>query len=98
MKAERLNTKLRPNPKRVILRYLDIQNEYRILISELEKFNNELLDKKRVVVISKSDLLDDELKKEIAKELPSLPWIFISAITGENIDQLKDILWKQLNS
>ena len=76
----------------------DIQNEYRILISELEKFNNELLDKKRVVVISKSDLLDDELKKEIAKELPSLPWIFISAITGENIDQLKDILWKQLNS
>jgi len=77
----------------------DIQKEYDILLNELEKYNPELLDKNRVLAISKSDLLDDELEAEIEKLLPTdLPHIFISSYTGKNIDRLKDILWKELNS
>jgi len=77
----------------------DIQKEYDILLNELKKYNPELLDKSRVLAISKSDLLDDELEEEIEKLLPTdLPHIFISSYTGKNIDQLKDLLWKELNS
>jgi GTP-binding protein len=75
----------------------EIQNEYRILLKELEKYNPELLDKKRVLAITKSDLLDEELMKEMAEDLPAVPLIFISAVTGQNIPQLKDLLWQQLN-
>ena len=74
----------------------DIKNEYQVLLNELENYNPELLDKNRVLAITKSDLLDDELKKEIASDLPAVPWIFISSVKQENLNKLKDLLWKQL--
>ena len=77
----------------------DIAKEYQILLNELKKYNPELLDKKRILAISKSDMLDEELKKEIEKELPKdVPHIFISSYTGENLNRLKDLLWQELNS
>ncbi len=77
----------------------DIRKEYETLLNELRKYNPELLDKKRILAISKSDVLDDELKKEIEKELPEyIPHLFISSYTEENLDKLKDILWKELNT
>jgi GTP-binding protein len=75
----------------------NIREEYKILQNELKKFNKELLDKKRLLVVSKSDLLDEELMKELKKELPRLPYLFISSATGYNILQLKDKLWSMLN-
>lgn len=75
----------------------DIHNEYRVLLNELSQFNPELLDKQRVLAISKADMLDDELKKEISKDLPEIPYCFISSITGEGVLELKDLLWKELN-
>ena len=72
--------------------------EFEILRSELEQYNPEMLQKDFVIAISKSDMLDDELKEAIAKELPrNIPHIFISAITGYNLPQLKDLLWNTLN-
>lgn len=76
----------------------DIQKEYRILLTELETYNPELLDKRRVLAITKCDLLDDELIKEISKDLPVIPTVFISSITQYNLVKLKDILWQQLNT
>jgi len=55
------------------------------------------LDKKRILAISKSDLLDDELKQELEKDLPDIPHIFISAIQNHGITELKDLIWKTLN-
>jgi GTPase len=75
----------------------NITEEYRILLKELEKYNPELLDKKRILAITKADLLDEELTKDISKDLPAIPCIFISSITQYNIDKLKDLLWKHLN-
>ncbi|MBU1370123.1 MAG: GTPase ObgE [Bacteroidetes bacterium] len=75
----------------------DIASEYKILLGELQAFNPELLDKSRVLAVSKSDLLDEELKEEIRKQLPDLSFIFISSITGEGIKELKDLLWAELN-
>lgn len=75
----------------------DINKEYRTLLEELEKYNPELLDKKRILAITKSDLLDEELIAEIEQELPDIPGIFISSITGMNIQKLKDLIWKKLN-
>ena len=75
----------------------DICAEYGVLLNELEKFNKELLYKKRLLAISKSDLLDDELQKLMLKDLPDLPYIFISSITGKGLVELKDMLWKVLN-
>jgi len=76
----------------------DIKKEYAILLDELKKYNPELLDKKRILAISKSDLLDDELKEELAKEIPTeLPTLFISAPTGQGIAELKDLIWKNLH-
>ncbi|MBD5285684.1 MAG: GTPase ObgE [Bacteroides sp.] len=76
----------------------DIRKEYEILLSELTKFNPELVDKQRVLAISKSDMLDDELIAEIEKELPAdVPHVFISAVTGQGITELKDLLWKAIN-
>ena len=72
----------------------DIAREYSILLGELEKFNPQLMDKERVLAISKSDLLDDELREEIEKTLPEgVPHVFISAVSGYGIDRLKDMLW-----
>ncbi|MGC6284250.1 MAG: GTPase ObgE [Polaribacter sp.] len=78
---------------------MDIQNEYNILLNELRKHNPELLDKDRVLTISKSDLLDDELKAEIRQELPSdVDCLFISSVAQQGLQELKDKLWKVLNS
>ena len=72
--------------------------EFRILVGELEKYNPELLHKRFIIAISKSDMLDAELKEAIAKELPaSIPHLFISSITNQGIVELKDFLWKVLN-
>lgn len=75
----------------------NIREEYQILLNELKMYNPELLDKKRVLTISKSDLLDDELKAEIKKDLPDIPGVFTSSITGSGLPHLKDILWKVMN-
>jgi GTP-binding protein len=76
----------------------DIAAEYEILSKELELYNPELLDKKRVLAISKCDMLDEEMLKEIEHELPKVPSVFISSVTGSGIGKLKDLLWKELNS
>ncbi len=75
----------------------DIVDEYYVLLNELEKYNPELLDKQRILAISKSDMLDEELIAEIEKTLPDIPHVFISSITNFGITQLKDILWEELN-
>jgi GTP-binding protein len=72
--------------------------EFEILRSELEQYNPEMLQKDFVIAISKSDMLDDELKAAIEKELPKkIPHVFISSVTGYNLQKLKDILWETLN-
>lgn len=76
---------------------MDIHNEYKILLNELAQFNPELLDKQKVLAITKCDLLDEQLIEEIGQDLPEIPHAFISAVTGEGILQLKDLLWKELN-
>lgn len=77
----------------------DIKRDYEILLKELKEFNPELGDKGRVLAISKSDLLDDELREEISKELPEgIPTVFISAVTGQGLTELKDLLWREINS
>ena len=78
---------------------IDIKKEYEVLLKELNEYNPELMDKNRILAVSKSDLLDEELKNEMAGELPDkIPYVFISAITGEGVDRLKDIIWRTLNS
>lgn len=74
----------------------DIAKEYDILIHELQMYNPELIDKPRLLAISKSDMLDDELRSLIQKHLPSVETIFISSVTNYNITELKDRLWKLL--
>jgi GTPase len=76
----------------------DIRAEYEILLNELRMYNPQLLDKKRVLAISKSDLLDDELMKETRKDLPDIPRVFISSITALGIQTLKDLLWKEMTA
>jgi GTPase len=76
----------------------DIYKEYRILMGELEKYNPELLDKPGLLVITKSDLIDDELQQMIDKEIPDrVERIYISAMTGKGLDKMKDRIWKLLN-
>ncbi len=76
----------------------DIAEEYTILLNELKQYNPELLDKKRILAISKSDMLDEELKGEIAASLPDIDSIFISSVAQIGLTELKDLLWKNLNS
>jgi len=77
----------------------DIVKEYNLLVNELKQFNPDLLDKHHVLAISKCDLLDDELMDMLRATLPSnLPTVFISAVTGLGLDELKDVLWRELNS
>ena len=76
----------------------NIHEEYNILVNELKMYNPELLDKKRVLAISKSDMLDEELMREIEKDLPNIPHIFISSVVGYHMAELKDLLWKELNN
>ncbi|ATA89614.1 GTPase ObgE [Capnocytophaga stomatis] len=79
----------------------DIVEEYHILLNELKEYNPELLDKDRLIAISKSDMLDEELTVEIEKEikpaLKGIPFLFISSVSGKGIQQLKDTLWKMIN-
>lgn len=82
----------------------DIVEEYKILLNELKKYNPELLDKKRLLGISKADMLDEELEEEMKKDLNKrlkgknkVPFIFFSSASQKNIAQLKDLLWEQLN-
>ena len=76
----------------------DYQKEYDILLNELKKFNPELLDKSRVLAISKSDMLDDELKAQIKAQLPTdLETVFISSVANLGLMELKDLLWKKLH-
>ena len=76
----------------------DHRKEFEILVNELEQYNPELLHKQFIIAVSKTDMLDEELKEAIAKELPpEFPHIFFSSMTQTNIQQLKDLLWKALN-
>jgi len=76
----------------------DIHKEYEILLNELKKHNPELLDKQRLLAISKTDMLDEELQEEIKNELPTgIPFVFISSIAQLGLQELKDKLWKMLN-
>ncbi|MFY7707298.1 MAG: GTPase ObgE [Flavobacteriales bacterium] len=76
----------------------DIKKEYKILVNELKKYNPELLHKKRILAITKSDMLDEQMMTEMKALLPKdLPAIFISAVSGYNIDRLKDMIWEQIN-
>lgn len=84
----------------------NIKKEYELLLNELRNFNPEMLDKHRVLAVTKCDLLDDELcemlREELERSLSSdnekLKVVFISSVTGKGIDELKDILWAELNS
>jgi GTP-binding protein len=77
----------------------DIKKEYQLLLNELEQFNPEMLQKHRVLAVTKCDLLDDELIEMLKETLPDdLHVVFISAVTGQGLDELKDVLWKELNS
>ena len=77
----------------------DILREYNILLEELRKFNPELLSKQRVLAVTKCDLLDEELMEMLREGLPNdIPVVFISAVTGFHLDELKDVLWRELNS
>ncbi|MDD6783095.1 MAG: GTPase ObgE [Bacteroidaceae bacterium] len=77
----------------------NIKSSYDILLNELKQFNQEILDKKRILAITKCDLIDEELKEMLKQELPhDLPTVFISAPTMQGITELKDIIWKELNS
>jgi GTPase len=75
----------------------DISSEYEILLNELKQYNPELLDKTKVLAVSKSDLLDEELKDEVKKDLPKIPVVFISSLTNYGLSELKDMLWTELN-
>ncbi|MCF0188881.1 MAG: GTPase ObgE [Bacteroidaceae bacterium] len=77
----------------------DIRHEYEVLLHEVSTYNPQLLDKQRILAITKCDLLDDELQELLAENLPDdLPHVFISAVTGKGITDLKDMLWHALNS
>jgi GTP-binding protein len=76
----------------------NIREEYHVLLNELEKYNPELLDKPRLLVVSKSDLLDEELKEEIRKDMPGIRYHFISSVANQGLVTLSDIIWKMLNN
>ena len=76
----------------------DIREEYRVLLEELEKYNPELLDKGRLLAITKSDLLDEELMEEMRKEMPEIKYHFISSVANQGLITLNDIIWTMLTS
>lgn len=77
----------------------DLKEQYRILLGELGKYNPELLDKKRILAISKSDMLDEELIKEMEHDIPKdIPYVFISSVSQYNLDKLKDLIWQAIHS
>lgn len=76
----------------------DIRKEYDILLNELKLYNPELLHKERLLAITKSDMLDDELKEAMAKDLPAIPYLFISSVAQQGLTELKDLIWKYLSN
>ena len=77
----------------------DIKKDYEVLLNELSQFNPEMLDKHRVLAITKCDLLDEELEEMLKSTLPTdIPVVFISAVTGKGLGDLKDVLWMELNN
>ncbi|MGB0523785.1 MAG: GTPase ObgE [Flammeovirgaceae bacterium] len=74
----------------------DIVKEYQILLGELQKYNPEMLDKDRIVAISKADMLDEELKSALSEEMGDLPHLYISSVTQKGINELKDVIWQTL--
>ncbi len=76
----------------------DIKKEYKILLNELKQYNPELLHKERLLAITKSDMLDEELIKAMKKELPKIPYVFISSFAQQGLVELKDLIWKHLNA
>ncbi len=74
-----------------------VYDQYQILLRELKEYNPELLDKPRLLAISKSDLIDDEIKEDIEKKLPAIPYVFISSATQSGLTELKDLIWKELH-
>jgi GTP-binding protein len=75
----------------------DIRNEYAVLLDELKKYNPELLNKPRLLAVTKSDMLDEELLKEMEQELPEVPHVFISSVSNYGLMKLKDLIWDELN-
>lgn len=75
----------------------DIRDEFDILLKELRAYNPQLLDKKILLAVSKCDMLDEELSRELKKELPDVPCVFISSVAHTGLTELKDELWKMLN-
>ena len=76
----------------------NILSEYNILINELEKYNPDLLDKKRILAVTKCDLIDKDELKKLDSKLPDIPSIYISSLTNQGIEKLKNLIWKELNS
>jgi GTPase len=77
----------------------NIAKDYKVLLNELKQYNPELLDKTRLLAITKSDMLDDELMKALEKEIPKgIPYVFISAVSNKNLDVLKDMIWNAINA
>jgi GTP-binding protein len=74
-----------------------IKEEYNILLNELKEYNPELMQKPRLLVITKSDMLDEELTNEMKKDIPPLPYLFISSVAQQGLKELKDMLWKAIN-
>ena len=75
----------------------DIKKEYNVLLNELKQYNPELLNKERLLAITKSDMLDDELIGQMKKDIPNIPHVFISSVAQKGIVELKDLIWKHLN-
>lgn len=75
----------------------DIRKEYQILLNELQQYNPELLDKNRVLAVTKCDLADDEIIRELKKDLPEIPCVFISSHKKTGLEKLKNLLWEELN-
>ena len=79
----------------------DLVKQYKVLLNELKKYNPELLDKQRIIAVSKSDLIDDKAKlkiqKDISKKIKDIPFEFISSVSNIGLVEIKDLLWKVLN-
>jgi GTP-binding protein len=78
---------------------LEIAKEYRILLKELERYNPELLDKKRILAVTKCDIIDEEMQRQLRRRLPKgVETVFISAVSGQNIQELKDLIFAKLEA
>ena len=77
---------------------IDQCNKSIILLNELKQYNPELLHKDRLLAITKSDMLDEDLIRDIKKDLPKIPYVFISAVAEQGLTELKDLIWENLNN